>query len=450
MVETANALVAELASRSTRPAGPGERPETRRGPQRTSARRLPESAGRLTIGAVSRGTAKVTEPSAPRARHLAATFASLALASLSPAGARAEDPLLTEAVNFAGAIAFLGGGAPALVIAAIKDRETAVAGFGETVKGSGTVPDGDTFLRIASISKAVCGDVLGGLAAEGALALTDPLQDHLPPEYVVPQKDGRTLRLIDLVTQASGLPREVPNQVNPSPENGNDDPFGGNTPEVQIAGLEGDPYLFPPGTGALYSNWGYDLLGAALAHTTGKPYADLLTERVLAPRGMADTKFNLAPGDEARAMQGHNFDGSPMPWVPSPVTIECAGGLYTTAHDMLKWLAWHLDRDDAANAEWRTMSHAAWLWRDGLAPVGGLDDGGPMGAMALGWVVVLPDGDAPLMLNKSGGLQGQFSYVVIAPTRGVGVFTSINQFSVGGFEGMVQAANGLVAELSPR
>ena len=63
----------------------------------------------------------------------------------------------------------------------------------------------------------------------------------------------------------------------------------------------------------------------------------------------------------------------------------------------------------------------------------------PMDAMALGWVVVLSDGNAPLMLNKTGGLQGQFSYVVIAPTRGVGVFASLNAFSVGGFTGMVQA-----------
>ncbi len=392
----------------------------------------------------------MTEPTALPARRLVATLAILAVASLAPASARAEDPLLTEAVNFAGAIAFLGGGAPALVIAAIKDGETAVAGFGETFKGSGQAPDGDTFMRIASISKAFCGDVLGSLAAGNALALTDPLQDHLPPAYVVPQKDGHTLRLIDLVTQASGLPREVPNQANPTPENPYDDPFGGNTPEVQIAGLQGDPYLFPPGTGALYSNWGYDLLGAALAHTTGKPYADLLTERVLTPRGMTDTKFNLAPGDEARAMHGHGFDGAPMPWVPSPATIECAGGLYTTANDMLKWMAWHLDRDDAANAQWRTMNHAAWLWRDGLVPVGGLDDAGAMTAMSLGWVVVAPVGNAPLMLNKTGGLQGEFSYVVIAPTRGVGVFVSMNEFSVGGFPLMVQTANNLIAELTPR
>lgn len=373
-------------------------------------------------------------------------MAAAAWGALAPAGARAEDPLLREAVSFAGAIAFLGSGAPGLVIAAVRDGEIAVDGFGETAKGSGVEPGPDTRLRIASISKVFCGDVLGALAADGALALTDPVQAHLPEGYAVPQKDGRSLRLVDLVTQASGLPREVPNQTGGSPE----DPFGGNTPQVQMDGLKGDPFLFPPGTGALYSNWGYDLLGAALAEAGGKPYAELLSERVLGPLGMADTGFALAPDDQARAMQGHFFDGAPMPWVPTPVTIECAGGLYATAADMAKWMAWHLDRDEADGDARRTMSHAAWLWRDGLSPVGGLDDGGPMAAMGLGWVVVPADGARPLMLNKSGGLQGEFSYVVIAPTRGVGVFMSINAFSIGGFELMVETANNLVAELAPR
>ncbi len=150
-------------------------------------------------------------------------------------------------------------------------------------------------------------------------------------------------------------------------------------------------------------------------------------------------------------MQGHFFDGSPMPWVPSPDTIECAGGLYTTAER-------HAEMDGLASRPRRRGERR--MARDepcrlALArrPVAGRrasTTAAPMGAMSLGWVVVLPEGNAPLMLNKSGGLQGEFSYVVIAPTRGVGVFASINEFSVGGFAVMVQTANALVAELAPR
>lgn len=363
-----------------------------------------------------------------------------------PRIAAAEDRLLEEAVGFAGGIAFLGSGAPGLVIAAVRDGETAFAGFGEIRKGSGRTPDEHSLMRIASISKTFCGDLMGSMIADGTIGVTDPLAKHLGQDWTVPEREGRTIRLIDLVTQASGLPREVPNQTGGTTDN----PFAGNTFELSRTELaKADPYLFPPGTGAFYSNWGYDLLGLALANAGGKSYGDLLAERVLVPRGLTDTKLNLAEGDADRTMQGHFFDGSPMPLAPSPETIGCAGGLYTSAADMMKFMAWHLGKDAAGDAE-RTIDHAGWLWRDGLSPVSGIDDAGPMGMMTLGWVGVLPEKDKPLMLNKTGGLQGQFSYVVMAPTRGIGVFVSINQFSIGGFNGMVAAANDLVAQLAPR
>ena len=363
-----------------------------------------------------------------------------------PHVAAAEDRLLEEAVSFAGGIAFLGSGAPGLVIGAVRDGETAFAGFGEISKGSGKEPDEHTLMRIASISKVFCGDLMGSMIVDGTIGPTDPLAKHLGQDWTVPEREGRTVRLIDLVTQASGLPREVPNQSGGTP----DDPFAGNTYELSRMELsKADPYLFAPGSGVFYSNWGYDLLGLALANAGGKSYGDLLAERVLTPRGLTDTKLNLAEGDSARTMQGHFFDGSPMPLAPSPETIGCAGGLYTSAADMMKFLTWHLSKDASNDAE-RTISHAGWLWRDGLAVVSGIDDAGQMGMMTLGWVGVLPETDAPMMLNKTGGLQGQFSYVVMAPARGIGVFVSINQFSIGGFTGMVEAANKLVAQLAPR
>jgi D-alanyl-D-alanine-carboxypeptidase/D-alanyl-D-alanine-endopeptidase len=70
--------------------------------------------------------------------------------------------------------------------------------------------------------------------------------------------------------------------------------------------------------------------------------------------------------------------------------------------------------------------------------------------MGLGWVIQNPEGARPLIMQKTGGLQGQFSYIAFAPSRGVGVFISINQFSVSGFDAMVKAANELIAELAPR
>jgi D-alanyl-D-alanine-carboxypeptidase/D-alanyl-D-alanine-endopeptidase len=166
---------------------------------------------------------------------------------------------------------------------------------------------------------------------------------------------------------------------------------------------------------------------------------------------MADTVFNPRPGDEKRLMQGHNFDGTPLPFVPTPVTMECASGLYTTPNDMLKWIAWHLAQGGPEDDARRIIDHASLVRRDGLSPVLGLDDGGaPMDAMGLGWVMIEADGDHPLILHKSGGRQGMFTYVAIAPTRRIGVFVAINQFSAGGFASMVKQANELVSQLAPR
>jgi serine-type D-Ala-D-Ala carboxypeptidase/endopeptidase len=357
----------------------------------------------------------------------------------------AQDKLLNEAVNFTGTLTFINAKVPGFILAAVRNGEMAFAAFGKVSDKSDREPDANTMFRIGSISKVFCGEVLASMVLDGKVRFSDRLQDRLGYDVTLPERAGHPIRLIDLVTQASGLPREVPRADGPP-----DDPFANNTREAQIADLKTDPLLFPPGTAALYSNYGFDLLGAALANAGGKPYANLLTERVLDAVGMKDTVFNLRPGDESRAMQGHNFDGSPMPAAHTPSSIECAGGLHTTANDMARWMKWHLDRFATTDRELRLLDHAAYLYRDGLTAVSGLDDAGPMDAMGLGWVINMPVGNRPLILQKSGGLQGSFAYLAIAPTRGVAAFFVMNEFNTGGFTAAVAATNGLISQLAPR
>ena len=70
-----------------------------------------------------------------------------------------------------------------------------------------------------------------------------------------------------------------------------------------------------------------------------------------------------------------------------PEVIVGSGGLYSTPKDLLRWMQWHLDRFDEKDAEVRMLDHAAYLVRDNLNPVSGMDESGRMDAMALGWVV---------------------------------------------------------------
>jgi serine-type D-Ala-D-Ala carboxypeptidase/endopeptidase len=373
-----------------------------------------------------------------------ATVLVLCLA-LFPSRAQAKDKLLEEAVDFTGTMFFLESKVPALVIGAIRNGETAVAGFGKMGAQADKAPDGKTLMRIGSITKAFTGQVLASLVSDGTVRFIDPLQKRLGWDVKIPQKDGKEIRLIDLATHSSGLPREIERAPGPA-----DNPFQTITKEALIRNLQDDPLLFAPGTGVLYSNFAFDLLAQALANAAGKPYEDVLRERVLDPTGLASTVFTPNAEQRTRLMQGHDFDGKPLPDAPSVAMISGAGGLYSTADDMLRWLAWHLDRFSTAGAEMRFLDHAAYLPRDGLSPVLGLDESGHMDAMGLGWVVMMPRGTRPLVLQKAGGLQGIFSYTAFAPTRGVGVFIAINQFNLGAALKMAEVVNEFIAALAPR
>jgi D-alanyl-D-alanine-carboxypeptidase/D-alanyl-D-alanine-endopeptidase len=195
---------------------------------------------------------------------------------------------------------------------------------------------------------------------------------------------------------------------------------------------------------------GFDLLAAALANAAGKPYPELLAERITRPLGMTDTVFSPNAEQRTRLMQGHDFGGEPLPDVPTGAIIVGSGGLYSSTNDILTWLQWHLDRFSARDAEVRLVDHGVWLQRDGLSPVYGFDESGHMDALGLAWIVMMPQGNRPLILQKAGGLQGIFCYAAFAPSRGVGVFIAINQFDFGAGIAMAAAVNDLIATLAPR
>jgi D-alanyl-D-alanine-carboxypeptidase/D-alanyl-D-alanine-endopeptidase len=251
--------------------------------------------------------------------------------------------------------------------------------------------------------------------------------------------------LIDLATHSSGLPREVEREPGPP-----DDPFSTLTPEAYRKGLASDPLLFAPGTGALYSNFAFDVLSAVLARAAGKAYDALLKERVLDPVGLNDTTLALRAGDRARLLQGHDFDGRSLPYVKTPLIAAGASGVYSTPGDILRWLSWHLDRFALKDAAVRLLDHTAFLHRDGLNPVSGLDESGLIDAVGLGWIVMEPHGDLPLILQKAGGLQGIFCYSAFAPTRRIGAFVAINKFDFGAAAAMAGTVNHLIGELAPR
>jgi D-alanyl-D-alanine-carboxypeptidase/D-alanyl-D-alanine-endopeptidase len=364
--------------------------------------------------------------------------------ALAPHAGRADEASLRDAVELTGTAMWLDYKSPGLLLAVVRGPDSVVLGFGETAKGSKSEPKGDSVLRLGSISKAFAGELLASLAADGHLHLTDPAAKFLPG-VKLPEAGGRPITLIDLATHAAGLPRDLPGAPKPGTN-----PFERFSFEADKAYLARAKLAFPPGTGAAYSNLGFDLLGAALAEAGGVSYAELLKSRITLPRGMKDTVARLDDGQKARLMTGHDFEGKPMEPFDTLEAQAASGGLYSTPNDMLRFMRWHLDRDDPAGDAVRVLDHALYLQRDGLERAVGFDEGDPMSAIGLAWLGLMPEGPRPFLLAKSGGLQGFMTYMAFAPSRGVGIFVAVNQFNFGGFISLAKASDNLVAELAPR
>ena len=159
----------------------------------------------------------------------------------------------------------------------------------------------DTLFRIGSVTKSFTGQVLASLAADGIVSLADPLTKYCP-EFASMSEGERPVRLIDLATHSAGLPREVPHEPGPP-----DDPFVNVTPEAFAAWLKANPLLFAPGTAISYSNFGFDLLAAALARAAHQPYADLLEARIVRPLGLRDTTFSPSTEQTGADPAGSQF-----------------------------------------------------------------------------------------------------------------------------------------------
>jgi|GEM_PF-1250222 len=354
---------------------------------------------------------------------------------------------------FAGDIFFMKYSLPKMVLGAIV--RGADGTFASTVQGwvatPATDPDGHTsvpvapvtiapneatLIPIASITKTFTGHLLARLAAQGKTGFTHQVAGN------------PAIRLIHLATHTSGLPREVDPGIELDPAK-----------EAQLP-----PVLFPPGTGALYSNVGFNVLSRELdgiGRTLGvASYGALLEKEVLSPLGLNHTTFagpdHPGSGESDLGINvfgSHDSAGRPWKEPRHDPTPRGASGLYSTPGDILKWIEWHLTTGgdvDPVETETRLLNHAAYVQRDGLSPVFGLDESGHMDAMGLGWVVMMPKGDRPFILQKAGGTTGVFSFIAFSPARGVGFFMSVDQFDVGAGTEMPELIADLISNSAPR
>lgn len=351
---------------------------------------------------------------------------------------KSADPLLaSELVNRYADNIFYNTKASGMAIVAIDANQRIFASRGVVRPGSKQPPAKDSLIRIASLSKLMSSEVMVKLAEEGRLKLDDPLSKYAPAGARVPTYNGQPIRLINLATHTSGLPREQPGGKAMRAV------FTWPTNSQRWAWLRTAQLKSAPGQVASYSNLAFDLLGDALAKAGGKSYPALLQEKVTRPLGMKDTTFTPSPDQCARLIIPAK---SPSPCNNSLAAIG-SGGVYSTPDDMGRWMQQFLSSDVHTRGAQVDRLQTMIYQRNQLTKVEGMDVPGRADALGMGWVYMAPREGRPGIIEKTGGGGGFITYMAMVPQYSVGVFIVVARSNETRFTPMSDGVNNLLTEM---
>ncbi len=210
--------------------------------------------------------------------------------------------------------------------------ELLVRGYGMADLESGTPVRPSTIFEAGSVSKQVTAFLVLRLEQEGKLSIDDPLRKYLPelPDY------GAPLTIRQVMSHTSGLRdwysiAEVEGLIAYEHHFRNDD-------LLEMASRQ-RALNFPSGSEFLYSNTGWNLLALVIERASGVSFQEFSRTRLFEPLGMTQTRWRddfrtVVPG--RAPAYAPDRDSGYMHQMPL-MSIVGAGGLLTTAHDLLLW-----------------------------------------------------------------------------------------------------------------
>lgn len=291
-------------------------------------------------------------------------------------------------------------------------------GYGMAEREWGAPNAPDTKFRIGSLTKQFTATLVMQLVQEGKLSLDARLSDLLP--YY--RKDtGEKVTLRHLLNHTSGIPSFTENPAYEEIRGGNR--YG--VEEVVKRYCSGD-LQFEPGSQFRYNNSGYYLLGAVLEQVTGRPYDQLLSERITGPLKMAHTSCDRSREVISKRASGYRrLPGgvSNCPYVDMSVPFA-AGAMLSTVEDLYLW-----DRALYADQVLSEKSKQAMFAPD-------------HGDYGFGWGVrkqpVGPQKAERTVISHSGGIEGFTAHIRRIPDEKLAVIlldncedTSLNAIASG-------------------
>jgi len=311
--------------------------------------------------------------------------------------------------------------AAGIVVGIVEPSGRRVIAYGSLANGDPRAVDGDTIFEIGSISKIFTSFLLADMVSRKEVTLDDPAAKYLPETVRMPERNGKSMTLLDLSTHSSGLPpfpgNLIAKMVKPKDSHGPDADYGVDDLYQFLSG-----YTLPrdPGSEFEYSNLGAGLLGHLLAYRAGTDYESLIGIRITRPLRMPDTGITLSPSMKQRMSTGHNSTLAPIgkPGIP-PLTLAGAGALRSSANDMLTLLEAFLGYKKS------TLAPAMKAMLEVRRPAGPKKIG-------LGWLIDSTDGREIVWHN--GGTGGFRSFAGYDPKERIGVVVLSNASTPSGVD----------------
>lgn len=324
-------------------------------------------------------------------------------------------PASVEAID-AAAARTLAQGSPGMVVSVAREGEVVFArgyGFADLEHRAAVTPD--TVFRLASVTKQFTAAAVLLLVEDGRLNLDDRLS-----EYVPELQQASEVTLYQLLAQTSGIPDYAED-----PEGGRTKALARSTSEMVewIGRLE--PRLhFEPGARWAYSNSNYALLGAVIERVSGQSLQDFFAERLFARAGLTHTSFddpadvvpNRAAGyRRSRAAPSGFVNADAISWtIPG-----AAGGLRTTAGDLIRWSDALFGGRIVSPASLEAMTSPARL-SDGRTTKLGMPEAWQAGLNSdYGFGVFISPSDAGQRIWHSGDMDGFSTWLGHYPEAGV-------------------------------
>jgi serine-type D-Ala-D-Ala carboxypeptidase/endopeptidase len=229
------------------------------------------------------------------------------------------------------------------IIAIHENEKTTYLTFGESGKDNSPI-DENTIFEIGSITKTFTGLLYAIAIQNKILTLETTVKDILPK--LKGQKTG-DIKLLDLTTQRSGLPRLPCNFFNERYVD--DNPYAHFTENDLMEGLQDQAFLKDqkcsisqsPTADINYSNFGSALLGYLLAKKMKTTYPELLKKWILQPLKLENTYITVPTNQKNRLAQGFNHKLEPSNYWGRDI-LYGAGAIYSTASDLIKYAMAHL------------------------------------------------------------------------------------------------------------